>query len=497
MPDSKHNHPTNSYIRHRDRVTQMPIYFGKLLRSFVYQSDWKMLPMCAIISALVAMVIRREFCVTMEGTLLGSFAITCAAIWNGSFNSIQSICRERSIIKREHRSGMHISAYICAHMLYQALLCLVQSILMIYIFKIIHVRLPEEGLFTRFYMVDITATIFLITYAADMTSLFISSIAHSTTGAMTVMPFLLIFQLVFSGGVFNLPTWAKPLTNFTISNYGLKCVAAQSNINDKPLVTAWNTMMNLKDREFEQTVTSGQIFHVLQDDDIGVISRIRSKNVSEIFQDLGVIEGAEMTPEEIEALTEASAAEESAGKALLDTLLGFPVISEEQDFPSITDTAEPSAAETENAAPDAEAGTAAAETAAEAAEPVTEAADAAAGPAKDYSTFDSPAAPGPVELDSIPAEDINVGNLIDAASERISHDLNFRFRFSIRDLLQIAGEEEIKNLVEKETAPANYKTDYAFDKHHVFKYWIYLAGFSLLFAGLAVISLEFIDKDKR
>lgn len=31
------------------------------------------------------------------------------------------------MIKREHRSGMHISSYIVSHMLYQAFLCLAQT----------------------------------------------------------------------------------------------------------------------------------------------------------------------------------------------------------------------------------------------------------------------------------------------------------------------------------------------------------------------------------
>ena len=47
----------------------------------------------------------------MEGTLMGAFAIACVCIWTGSFNSIQVICRERDVIKREHRAGMHISSY--------------------------------------------------------------------------------------------------------------------------------------------------------------------------------------------------------------------------------------------------------------------------------------------------------------------------------------------------------------------------------------------------
>lgn len=98
--------PLRRGIRHRSREAQVPIYLGKFFRMFIYQNDWKVLPMAAVIAGLVSYVVRKDFFLTMEGTLKGAFALTCIAIWNGCFNSIQVICRERNIVKREHRSGM-------------------------------------------------------------------------------------------------------------------------------------------------------------------------------------------------------------------------------------------------------------------------------------------------------------------------------------------------------------------------------------------------------
>ena len=97
-------------MRYRGRVSQVPIYLGKLFRMFLYQNDWKVLPMAVLVAGLVGLVIRGRFLSTMEGTLMSALAIACACIWNGCFNSIQVICRERDVIKREHRSGMHISS---------------------------------------------------------------------------------------------------------------------------------------------------------------------------------------------------------------------------------------------------------------------------------------------------------------------------------------------------------------------------------------------------
>ena len=127
MDNKRREYLQNIRLRYRGRGAQVRIYLGKFLRMFVYQNDWKVLPMAALIAVLVGMVIRKRLFISMEGTLVGAFAMVCVAIWNGCFNSIQVICRERDIVKREHRSGMHVSSYVFSHMVYQALLCLMQT----------------------------------------------------------------------------------------------------------------------------------------------------------------------------------------------------------------------------------------------------------------------------------------------------------------------------------------------------------------------------------
>ena len=46
---------------------------------FVYQSDWKVLPMGALIAALVTFVVGQNMFVTQEGTTTGTFALTPSA----------------------------------------------------------------------------------------------------------------------------------------------------------------------------------------------------------------------------------------------------------------------------------------------------------------------------------------------------------------------------------------------------------------------------------
>ena len=213
---------------------------------------------------------------------MSALAIACACIWNGCFNSIQVICRERDVIKREHRSGMHISSYILSHMIYQALLCLLQTGITLYVTSTLGVNYPSEGLFSDFFMVEFFISLFLITYAADMMSLWISSLCRSTTTAMTVMPVLLILQLVFSGGMMTLPARAEPVTRFIISNYSLKLVAAEADYNSLPLGSAWNTLQRMRGTEIKADVTVGQILTFLGNADDPTVQDIRGIEVTDM-----------------------------------------------------------------------------------------------------------------------------------------------------------------------------------------------------------------------
>jgi hypothetical protein len=196
--------------------------------------NWKVLPMSAIIAYLVVYVLGSKMFRNMEYTKYGSLALICVCIWNGMFNSIQVVCKERNIIKREHRAGLHITSYLAAHMIYQAIICALQVLITMIIFRAFGMYFPNTGLVTGVFALDTGLSMFLATFAADMLALMVSCIVHSTTTAMTVMPFLLIIQLVFAGSIFplNRPT-AKLIANFTISNWGINSINIAADYNSQ------------------------------------------------------------------------------------------------------------------------------------------------------------------------------------------------------------------------------------------------------------------------
>ena len=236
-------------LRYRGRMRQIPIYLGKDFRMFIYQNDWKVIPMAAIISFLVVFVIKGHFNIDMEGTLKGGLALTCVCLWNGFFNSIQVVCRERNIVKREHRSGLHISSYIIAHMIYQLFLCVLQTITIMGVLLFRKLHTPETGIVSSSFLLDFFITLLLITYCADMLSLLISCVVHSTTAAMTIMPLILMIQLIFSGGIFAIPKGADTIKEFMISSHGMATICAEAQYNDLPSVTGWKMLKKASNAE--------------------------------------------------------------------------------------------------------------------------------------------------------------------------------------------------------------------------------------------------------
>ena len=419
-------------VRHRGRLAQIGIYFGKFIRMFVYQSDWKVLPMAALIAGLVGFALGAGFGKSMEGTLTGAFAIVCVCIWNGSFNSIQVVCRERNVIKREHRSGMHISSYILAHMMYQLLLCILQTIVTLIVLHLVGMRFPGSGMFTPWLIVDVGITMLLVTYASDMLSLWISTLVHTTTTAMTIMPFVLIFQLIFSGGLFSLPKVVDPIIMLTISSPGLKAMASQTKINDLPY-SAVNGMIKMVDSvEIGGKVTVGQVLDIMQDTENKTVAELRAVPIgnTETLRQLGenLLEKDYYKDLRSETLT-GDVTVEDAIRALMD-------LKEMDEF-----------------------------------------------------------------LDTEIGGITTLGEVVDslAANETVQglRDEGLVVHMTVGDAIDMIGREETMARIDEKASEAMYEPDYAYTSENILANWLHILIFVIVFALASIITLEFIDKDKR
>ena len=218
--------------KHISRIEQIGIYTKKCFRIFKNEKGYKVFISVGLIMLLICAVTGEEMFVDAEATRNGSFAIMSACIWIGIFNSIRSICREREILKREHRTGLHISAYVLSHGIYEAVICIAEAVVVLIFIVIFNFQnFPQEGVVFPA-AVDFLVTYFLIIFSADTLGIAISSVVKNENSAMTVMPFALIIQLVMSGTIFELEGIAKGVSYFTTSRWGIAAICAGSRINE-------------------------------------------------------------------------------------------------------------------------------------------------------------------------------------------------------------------------------------------------------------------------
>ena len=213
------------------RLKQIKIYTGKCFRIFLNEKGWKIFISSAIITILISSVTSGDMFSTYSATRNGAFALVCACIWIGIFNSIQSICKERDIIKREYRSGLHLSSYVTSHLLFEMVLCAIESVIVTFITCLTNLgNLPDTGVLSATF-VELAITFFLIIYSSDALGIMISSVVKTPNTAMTVMPFVLIIQLVMSGMIFELNGVTKAISYLTIAKWGLNLICITANVN--------------------------------------------------------------------------------------------------------------------------------------------------------------------------------------------------------------------------------------------------------------------------
>ena len=225
------------------RRGQIKVYTGKCFRTFFNEKGWKTLISTLIIAVILAWVIGKKTFVIRESTQYGLFAMICGCLWTGLFNSIQSICRERAIIKREHRTGLHISSYVFAHLIFEFILCAVEALIMTIVFGIFR-GFPAHGVVFPAACIDFYFGFLFVIFASDALGILVSCIVKSENAAMTVMPFVLIVQLVMSGMMFTLPKSAEFVKEFTVSKWGLTALCSSADTNSLPSTAALVKKLN-------------------------------------------------------------------------------------------------------------------------------------------------------------------------------------------------------------------------------------------------------------
>ena len=96
---------------------------------------------------------------------------------------------------------------------------------------------------------------------------------------------------------------------------------------------------------------------------------------------------------------------------------------------------------------------------------------------------------------------LTVGDLVDLINANDdSQELRgqtIQIDTSVDQLIRLVGEDKVKDYIVETTSATAREEDYELSALNILSYWTMLILFSLVFAALATITLEFIDYDKR
>ena len=74
---------------------------------------------------------------------------------------------------------------------------------------------------------------------------------------------------------------------------------------------------------------------------------------------------------------------------------------------------------------------------------------------------------------------------------------SYTFKGTIGSIIRMLGEDNVRTLLQERIKDASYNADYENSSSNILGYWFALVRFIIVFAFLATLFLENVDKDKR
>lgn len=147
-----------------------------------------------------------------------AFLLVTAALWLGLFDSCREIVKERSIILRELAVGVRLDAYLVAKSSLLFLLAAVQSSLLVAVATAIQPLHAATATYA-----GLIGLVIAVSWAGVAIGLVVSTLARSVDQATSVIPILLIPQLLFGGALVPFARMGapiKPLADLMVSRWG-------------------------------------------------------------------------------------------------------------------------------------------------------------------------------------------------------------------------------------------------------------------------------------
>jgi len=140
------------------------------------------------------------------------FVLLVGATWLGANNAIREIARELPMLRRERSAGLSLSAYVVSKAFVLGLLTIAQAVVLVSL-ATLRQEGPVDAVLLGWGTGELMVIVALAGLASMALALFISALAGSPERATSVLPVVLILQLVLAAGVVLPEIVDKPVLN--------------------------------------------------------------------------------------------------------------------------------------------------------------------------------------------------------------------------------------------------------------------------------------------
>jgi ABC transport system ATP-binding/permease protein len=164
------------------------------------------------VAVLTALVAPRPFSWVLHGSA-PTFVFGCASVWFGMISAVRELVKEKGIWRREFLAGGSLPAYLASKVGVLSALSAFQSLTLAIVLSLtlgLPASAPLAGPF-----ISVFVTLWLAGLCGMALGLLVSATAPSADRAMSLVPYLLITQLVLCGVLFPLgamtfASWIMP-----------------------------------------------------------------------------------------------------------------------------------------------------------------------------------------------------------------------------------------------------------------------------------------------
>ncbi len=203
--------PARDLFGWRQTCTLMSRYYELLM------SDKRNMLFLILQAPLIALVMGLVFNMDNELAMRAVtesqivFLLSLSVIWFGCINSVRELVKELPIYLRERSVNLAIAPYIISKLIPLTAICFVQCLLLLVVLELF---IPIPGDFISRFIV-----LFMIAVSATAMGLSVSAFVGTNDKAMTMIPILLVPQIILSGGVAKLEVTALWVAKLSMISY--------------------------------------------------------------------------------------------------------------------------------------------------------------------------------------------------------------------------------------------------------------------------------------